>query len=149
MLTYILLLAQANPDNPLMGLPNPTVSGGSWWPTITAVVSLLIGGVGAAFGAWVKLQDKKIDKDSETKESVLQLEIERLKCEFEQRKEFVDTIIDECKSLRKTLADRDISLSSAYTQINERDRDNAELRAKVTTLEARVKTLEMPNKPSP
>lgn len=144
MIRTLLIFAQTQAPN-LMGLPNPTASetdAGTWWPFIMAMLSLLVAAVSAAFAAWVKLTEKKVDKSAKDEAERTKIEIEQLKLEFEQRKQFETTLQNAFQSaLTEGKALRD-ELRKALTDIHSRDQIIAELRGTVNALKARIRSLE-------
>ena len=146
MIIEIVFFAQTQTPN-LMGLPNPQASssgadGGSWWPFAMAILSLLVAAVSAGFAAWVKLNEKKVDKDTKAEQERTKVEIEQLKLEFEQRKQFEQSLQKAFKDSLEEGRQLRLELTSAIKEIHVRDKVIAELRGNIESLKMRIRYLE-------
>ena len=138
--TLILLLAQGDR---LTGLPAPTETIANWWPFAMAVLSFVVASVSAAFAAWVKISEKKVDHAREAETRKTQIEIEELKIQFEHRKEFQERLSDEFHKSLEENAKLRIELRESRQEVTARERVINELRGTVTELTLRVRHLEL------
>ena len=130
------LLAQQTPDFSQVPPPEGEAaqSIASYWPLITAVISLVIAGISALFTAWQKIRERKLENAASSEQTRLNLEIEELKHQFESRAQLheqlttqITNLLTEGRELRKELQD-------ARAAAIEKDKMIADLRAEVATL---------------
>ena len=133
------ILAQGDP---LTGLPAPSESLASWWPFAMAFLSFLIASISAAFAAWVKISEKKVDHAREAETRKTQIEIEELKMQFAHRKEFQDRLSEEFHKSLEENAKLRTELRESRQDVAARERVINELRGTIAELTLRVRHLE-------
>jgi polyhydroxyalkanoate synthesis regulator phasin len=100
----------------------------NWWPVIVTVAAGL-------WSWWQSYQANRWSNDAKERASKLELETERLKMEYEQRKEFVNDLMEECQKLRAECEKQRDENQKLRHVINERDETISEMRKKIKLLE--------------
>jgi hypothetical protein len=129
------------------GLPSigelPAPGGVSWWPYVAWSIMALISIVSAGFAAWMKLSEKRLDIEREAEAKKLGLEVESLKLDFEQRKNFTDRIIAECERAKLDEAKSKEEVWRVLAIVNERDKTIREQHDLIFELKAKVSKMEI------
>ena len=118
----------------LTGVPAPD-SLASWWPFAMAFLSLVVAGISAAFAAWVKLSEKKVDGKTSLDAAEAKAKVDRLRAEFDDQEKFRNTLME---AFEKSLEENEKLRAS----IAKRDELIAELRGKVESMRLRILSLE-------
>ena len=101
----LLLLTQSGQE--IMGTPPPTESEvvRSWWPFIAFGISTLIAMISTGFAAWLKLREKRMDRDKAIDQSRLDVELGEMKLQFEARQTLIKNLVDDGTSTRAQLVE--------------------------------------------
>ena len=121
-------------QDPLTSVPAPD-SLASWWPFAMAFLSLVVAGISAAFAAWVKLSEKKVDGKTSLDAAEAKAKVDRLRAEFDDQEKFRNTLME---AFEKSLEENEKLRAS----IAKRDQLIAELRGKVESMRLRIMSLE-------
>jgi septal ring factor EnvC (AmiA/AmiB activator) len=140
--SLLTLLAQIETQSPLIGLPPPSEEHAGYWPIAMAIGSILIAGASAAFTAWTKIREKKVDTEHKQAAERTRVEIEALKIDAQQRKETFDSLSKEFQAALTEGRLLRTELRQTRAELNARDTVIAELRGTIDSLKARVRHLE-------
>lgn len=125
----------------------PSLPAGSttWLPWIAWAITVIASGV---YAFYKEVSLKKIDIGRDQQASRLALELESLKLDFAQRKDYTDRMETNRERLEKEIERKDGDLWKAYNIIQDRDKTIKEqhdmifeLRGKVSKLEIEVNEL--------
>ena len=100
-----------------------------------AFLSLVVAGISAAFAAWVKLSEKKVDGKTSLDAAEAKAKVDRLRAEFDDQEKFRNTLME---AFEKSLEENEKLRAS----IAKRDQLIAELRGKVESMRLRIMSLE-------
>jgi predicted RNase H-like nuclease (RuvC/YqgF family) len=139
-------------DVDLTQVQAPTQSLSHWWPVITAVVSLLVSAISGVWAASSAYKTKRLESDAQRtqieSEKRYELEVEKVKGEFERQKDFQQDLIEECKHLRiecQALRDMTMKANQLVLErefiIRQREDEITQLRLEIEKLRAEVQRL--------
>lgn len=114
----------------------PVESLRSWWPVIVTVAAGL-------WSWWQSYQANKWQVEAKDRATKLDLETQRLKMEYEQRKEFVDDLMEECQKLRSECEKQRDENQKLRLVITERDISISNMRQKIQVLEEQLAKLQL------
>ncbi len=136
----LILAIQDLPSFPTQA-PPPVSS--PWWPyvgwAVTILISLFAGGL-----AWLReLYFKRVDIQRDADAKRLALELEGLKLDFEQRKNYTDRMELDRNRLEKEIERKDGELWKAFAIIQDRDKTIKEQHEMIFELKGKVSRLEL------
>jgi chromosome segregation ATPase len=100
----------------------------NWWPVIVTVAAAL-------WSWWQSHQANKWQVEAKARADQMAIETERLKAEYEARKEFINDLMEDSKSLRVECEKQRDENQKLRTVINDRDDTISEMRKKIKSLE--------------
>lgn len=142
----------------LTNIPAPAGSE-SWWPYVMASASLLVAGASAIWAAidrkLAAREERRLEAERSRQEdarleadSKREIELERLRTDFERQKDFQQDLIDELRAERqhsKELSELNRvcreTVMARDNEIRERDRVIVELQRKIAELERKIEAL--------
>jgi polyhydroxyalkanoate synthesis regulator phasin len=106
-----------------------------WWPLIVTLVAAL-------WTWWTSKQAYKWQVEAKARADLMSLETEKLRNEYEARKEFVNDLMEECQKMRAECQIQRAENQVLRETINKRDETISEMRLKIRTLEEKVSELQ-------